>query len=300
MPVNPTSANPNTTYLGSTFQEVRDQIFSDPYQTLPTHQVFVRDMFKSGHDLLLQDSRRILENPADLLPTFQKLLHQNGICFCGTWNITEKSDYSGFFKQGSKGLLIVRVSTLLSRTLQGTRRGFGCAVKIFPTMDPHERVKTGNFVTINVLTGTYQGFTEILLSNNPTIGINDTLIKFIGPILVILKDFFTVDSQPTFRPLYPISELGIRTNESLNTPKFIGLKTASKKIKEGQHDDFRNELNVENFADGKLKITISVASEKKDLEHDEKSQIGFMEFTESVSSNSGDHRLHFHHSRNRK
>ena len=45
------------------------------------------------------------------MPYFQKLGHPNGVALTGTWNITEKSPYSGYFSNmyASRDLVVVGI-----------------------------------------------------------------------------------------------------------------------------------------------------------------------------------------------
>jgi hypothetical protein len=76
-------------YEGSTFQEVRDQVFSDPYpgypEKLPIDPIASRRFFKRFQNLLLAAARRTVAQKADLLPYFDKLIHGNGMAFSGIW-----------------------------------------------------------------------------------------------------------------------------------------------------------------------------------------------------------------------
>src|SRR6185436_20036082 len=121
-------------YTGSRFSEVRAQLLSDPYTSLPRLQTTIRSMFKRGMNLLKQDSLTRLREEADLVPPRPKLLHPAGICLFGKWMITEETGYTGCFSSGTENLIIVRCSTLLSQSHPGERRGFGFAGKIFPTL----------------------------------------------------------------------------------------------------------------------------------------------------------------------
>ena len=42
---------------------------------------------------------------------FRRLLHPNGICLTGLWEITEETAYSGYFRKDSRALVIGRYST---------------------------------------------------------------------------------------------------------------------------------------------------------------------------------------------
>ena len=94
-----------TSYQGSTFKEVRDQVFSDPYTVLPQQRVTFRSFFRGFTNVLFQATQRALDDPSDIIPYHHKLVHPNGCALFGTWNITEKTPYTGYFTQGSKALI---------------------------------------------------------------------------------------------------------------------------------------------------------------------------------------------------
>jgi hypothetical protein len=282
-------------YQGSTFKEVRDQVFSDPYVALPDHRISLASFYKGLKNLMLQDSRRRVSEQADIVPYFQKLVHPNGIALTGNWNITEPSPYSGYFSQGAQGLIIARCSTLLSQTKQGEPRGFAFAGKIFPTMDPEERVKTVNFVTIDVLAGTRaKYFTEVALTNAPAIGFNLGLLQLFGALLGGTASFALADINPIFRPIYPVAEAGLRPGEKAYSPKWMMIK-ASPKSGQVDRDDFRVELDVRNYADNTLRFDISAASERLPTWERNWRYLGHVDLKESVASASCDHRLVFKH-----
>src|ERR1041384_3576582 len=214
-------------YHGSTLNEVGDQGFSDPYSALPDGRISLASFYKGLTNLILRDSRRRVAEQADLVPYFQKLVHPNGIALAGSWNITETSPYSGYFRQGARGLIIARCSTLLSQTKQGEARGFAFAGKIFPTMDPNERVKTANFVTIDVLAGSRaKYFTEVALTNAPAIGFNLGLLKIFGALIGGTASFALADINPIFRPVYPVAEAALLPNEKVCSPKWLLIKAS--------------------------------------------------------------------------
>ena len=288
-------------YEGSTFQEVRDLVFSDPYDTFPNKRANIFSMFNGLKNILWKDCNEVLSERADVAPHFDKLLHLTGICLTGTWKITEDSDYTGLFKKGTEALIIVRASSLLgrSRRTRSIRRGFAMAGKIFPTMDPNERVGTANFITIDALGGTRaHSFTDEALTNEPALGVNLTLLGFVGVIINVLISFNLTDSDALHRPLYPLGEEGLAEGEVANTPYWLELKHAEGN---GSSDasDLRNELNVENYKDGVLRYVVSVAP------YDEKGNrvftpVGEIALNESVVSSAGDHRLRFYHQPNRR
>ena len=119
-------------YEGATFNEVKDVAFSGPYDELPHYRGLRPGKFVQ----FFNDSARNLIDRRDILPPFEKLIHPNGVCFTGTWRIDTDSPYTGYFAQGSEGLLLVRGSVAGPDLNAGDRRSFGFGGKIWPTMDP--------------------------------------------------------------------------------------------------------------------------------------------------------------------
>src|SRR5258708_40165290 len=129
-------------YKGSSFLEVREQVFSDPYAQLPLHVVTLASFYQGLTNMLLKATHRALNDPSDIAPYFQKLVHPIGIGLTGTWNITEESPYTGYFSTGSKALIIARCSVLLYKTTRGNDRAFAFTRKLCATTDPANGVRT--------------------------------------------------------------------------------------------------------------------------------------------------------------
>ncbi len=291
---------PTYRYRGSTFREVRDLMFSDPYETLPQNVVTLGSFYKGIKNKLFKAAQRALDDSSDTGPYFQRLIHPNGIALAGTWQIKEDSPYSGYFKKGSKGLIIVRSSVVLSKTKQGQNRGFAFAGKIFPTMDPDERVKTADFFTIDVLLGTKaRYFTDVSLTNEVPPGFNLDIIRLFGIIISSIGTLVRADFNAFYRPTYPVAELGLAEGEESNAPKWMMIKAWSGNRKVDRAD-FRDELRVENYKDGELFFNISVASKKLLSGGRDWQYIGYIKLTESVTSESCDHRLVFQHPKLKK
>jgi hypothetical protein len=287
-------------YQGSTFKEVRDQVFSDPYKVLPQQRVTFRSFFSGFRNVLAKAAVRALDDPSDIIPYHRKLVHPNGCALFGTWNITEKSPYTGYFSQGSKALIVVRCSTALSHTTRGHYRGFGFVGKLFPTTDPSVRVKTADFFAIDVFAGTKAAhFTDVELTNDVPTGFNiDAVLNFLAGLASVLT-FRRADGNNNFRELYPIAELGLPEGVKPVTPRWIMIRAWPGSGK-ADKADFRDELMVENYPNKTLRFEIWVAdkvlpSGKRDVK-----QIGYIDLTESIASDSADHRLAFQHPRLRE
>jgi hypothetical protein len=286
-------------YSGSRFSEVRAQLLSDPYTTLPRPKVNIGSMFKGFTNLLRRDSLALLHQEADLVPPMRKLVNPAGICMFGRWKITEETPYTGCFRTGVEHLIIVRCSNQFSNTERGTPRGFGFAGKIFPTLDPDEMVKTVNFICIDDLAERHvKRYADVELTNEPPLTPNISLLYVALVAANIVWVFNRVDSTPNYRPLYALSGQGLAQGEKPKGPKWIGI-TTEEGIGRSDAADFRDELRVSNYKDGRLRFIVSAADEKSKDGKRLWRRIGVIELTEDVCSAGGDHRLRFHHDPNR-
>ncbi len=278
----------------NSFQDVWYQIISNPYTTLPQYTVSYGKLFTWKKNIILEDSKRTLEEHADILAPFDKLAHPNGICMKGIWNIHTENPYSGYFKRDSKALIIVRASSAMSNTHRGEIRSFGFAGKLFPSLNPQKinTANTANFFLIDDLGGTDAlHYTDVTLSNEPSVTTTSALLKNLLYGLKLASAFAESDENPGIRQLYEISELGEKKSTHIITPKWMKVET-----KAGQtvdEDDFRNELRI--TPNNKLVFIISVANKKDNQGQKVWQSIGTMTLDASVVSTSCDHRLHFHH-----
>lgn len=286
----PVKTSTKTGIVNNQFQSVWEQVTSDPIDTLPQDRVSFKSLFSGGKDIITGNSQRTLDSHANILPSFNKLAHPNGICFKGVWEIQSKNKYSGYFKKNSKALIIVRASSAMSNTRRGEIRSFGFAGKIFPTMNPtfNNKENTANFFLIDDLGGTRaEHYTDVALSNEPSISKNGEVLKNLLYVIKIASAFSKVDKNPKIRQVYEISHLGESNN--IVTPQWMKVEAKSGQTVNAL--DFRDELTIKN---NKRVFNISVASNKikgkKDWE-----TIGTISLDTSVVSKSCDHRLHFHH-----
>jgi len=251
-------------YQGSRFADVRDALFANPYQrvwggagepSLPTYEVtlssVLRGILPFGRpSRFLQASERTVDSNADLRrgtngKGFRRLLHPNGVCLTGLWEITEESDYSGYFRQGSRALAVGRYSTCCTETRRGHTRSLALVGKLFPTTDPHHTapLRTANF------------FTQQDFGGERTDAINDAELRnapdtrawrrgagvpvFLLTGLVFLK----ADKEPAHRQLYAIAELGKPAGEPTRAPVFMRLLVAPGQPRiAGDGLDFRDEV----------------------------------------------------------
>jgi len=285
----------NTEYDGSSFREVRDAVFSDPYPAIPEYKITLASFYSGFKNILLADSRRRVSDSSDLVAPFQKLVHPKGIALSGRWRITEKSPWTGCFAEGFEGLIIARCSVLLYETKQGQHRGFAFAGKIFPTLDPDQRVKTGNFVLIDVFTGSKEKyFTNAALTNDPPFGTNVNILRMFGILAAGTAAFMRADIRPFFRPIYPVAEVSVPAGGEVRTPRWMMVRgwPGSGRV---DREDFRDELRVENYPDQKLRFDLSAASGCLPSCEKDWRRLGHIELTESVVSHSGDRRIVFRH-----
>jgi hypothetical protein len=161
-------------YNGSRFCEVRDAIFANPYQTvwgqegtppLPHYKAkqsnLLRGILPFGRSYLFGEaSKRTVDSHADLRwgpdrQGFRRIVHPNGICLTGLWEITEETKYSGYFRKGSVGLIVGRYSCVTTEIRRGELRGLALVGKLFPTIDPNhaEPLRPANFITMEDIAG---------------------------------------------------------------------------------------------------------------------------------------------------
>src|SRR6516162_4901948 len=210
-------------YRGSRFAEVRDALFANPYQKvwggpeeppLPVYGVtllsVLRGVLPSGLPYFFRQAvERAVDSRADLRwgadnKGFRRLLHPNGICLTGLWEINEETRYSGYFAKDSRALVIGRYSTCCTETRRGHERSLSLVGKLFPTTDPNhsELLSTANFFTQQDIGGDRTDYiNDGELRNAP----NTTSWRRGFGVPVLLTEailFAKTDKQPTQRQLY--------------------------------------------------------------------------------------------------
>ena len=216
-------------YQGSRYAEVREALYANPYRggksgemagPLPMFRSTIGNAWSGalpgGHaDLLKLATARSVDSRADLRwgpdgKGFRRILSPNGICVLGIWEITSESPYTGYFKNGSKGLFIGRYSSDGNETKRGQRRSLSLAGKIYPTADPEHPTPlvTASFMSQEDLGGMRTKYiNDAELRNEP----NVTSYRRGIYILVMLRaafHFSRQDKMPSVRQLYEIAELG--------------------------------------------------------------------------------------------
>ena len=319
-------------YRGSRFAEVKSALFGNPYQKvwgaadeppLPTYRATNRSVLAGS----LPGGRppqfdmaciRTLDSGADLRwgedgKGFRRLVRPAGVCALGAWEISEDNPYSGYFKNGSKGLVILRISEGIHMTLRGIRRSYGIALKLYPTTDEsHQQpLETANVLLSDDLGGsTASRISEVGLTNAPHItGLNRGT-----QIPILLKEglaFVIVDRQSMMRQIYPIAELGKPGTESTCSPDYMRLKvSAGHPVAE--EDDVRDEILAHLFDKGdsiprrmlNFDIAVSDTGKSSGFVFFPKGQrqiisdwrtIGKISLNNAVASYNGDFVIHFRH-----
>ena len=317
-------------YRGVCFAEVRKAIFANPYhavwggegQRLPVYQAslssLLRGILPLGKQYLFRQAvERAVDSHADLRwgaegKGFRRLLHPNGVCLTGRWEITEATEYSGYFRQGSEALLVGRYSTCCTESRRGHTRSLALAGKLFPTTDENhtEPLRTASFFTQQDIGGENTAYiNDAELRNAPDVhgwrrggGV---------PILLITGIVFQrVDKEPAQRQLYQIAELGKPANEPTRSPKYMRLLVATEQPRiAGNALDFRDEVMAQIFdrGDAAPKRTLTFNIEVTDggsahgpglsqhITFSNWRRIGRLTFDNAVVSYNGDFVIHFNH-----
>jgi len=278
-----------TLLFGATFEEVWSVIKENPYKSLPQYETSYFKLFSDKRNLIFEDANRTLNSYKDILPSFEKLAHPNGICFKGQWHITQDNIYSGYFKKGSVAPIIIRISSAMSNTKTGETRSFGLAGKIFSTKNP---TKTANFFLIDDLGGSDVAyFSDTVVTNEPKISFTLSVLNNILYALNVSENFEKADKRATIRQLYEVSFLD-ENKEYRVTPKW--LKLTLKTATNHNTKDFRDELKL--LKNQKAIFQIFVANKEEDGGKNWH-YLGEIELTNSISSYGCDKQLHFHHPR---
>jgi hypothetical protein len=129
------------------------------------------------------------------------------------------------------------------------------------------------------------------MTNHPDTGIFEHLFEF-AKLKFAKKIGDTLSKaggDATFRPIYPVADLGLSAQEREVSPKYIRLGVSAKAARNNE-SDFRTELErmVKN---GSLSLDIAVAED----DSQEWQKIGSIELKQSYISYGCDRRLHFHH-----
>src|SRR5262245_43480286 len=274
-------------YRGSTFSEVRHAVFANTYYLtwgspgdppLPVYEVALRRVVAGllRHWRLLQAANRTVLSRSDLRwgqdrQGFRRLLHPNGVCLTGMWEIDARptTSYTGYFKAGSKGLIVGRYSTCCTETRRGRSRSLSLVGKIYPTTDPDDTrpQRPANFITQEDFGGSKsRSIGDVELRNAP-----DTtpwrrgagLLTFLLTGIALMR----ADKRPTVRQLYEIAELGKPADEKTRSPEFMRLIPDPVQPVAGDDLDVREEIlgQIYDRGDNVPKRTLTFHIEVSDL-----------------------------------
>jgi hypothetical protein len=325
------TADDKRVVAGSRFSAVRDAIFANPYQQVwgakgnaplerfpVTFMPLIKGMLLGGKSWkFLAAAKRVLASDSDLRwgpdrKGFRRMLHANGICMTGVWEVTEDTPYTGYFRKGSRGLMIVRYSTCCTETRRGNTRSLSMIGRIYPTTDPNhpEPLPTASFITQEDIGGEdTPNINDAKLRNAP----NTTATKRGSgmPILLLTGLVLNIaEKQPTIRQVYQIAELGKPPHEPTRAPEFMQLTVApGQPVIPGADLDFRDEIMAHIYDPGdpapKRKLVFNVETsdtgtthglpikERRDITNWKK--IGTMTFDAAVVSYNGDRVFHVNH-----
>lgn len=319
----PQFTDEDRTYDGSRFREVVDALFANPYQQVwggagqPPLPVYDVTLAMVASPQFRQASERTVDSGADLRwgperKGFRRLVHPNGICLIGQWQITADTGYSGYFAEGRTALVVARYSTCCTDTCRGQTRSLSMVGKLFPATDPDHAVplRTANFMTQDDIGGEDTEYiNDIELRNAP----NTTVARRGLGAPTLLQTGLTfdqVDRKPTIRQLYQIAELGKPLNEATRAPEFMRLLVSADQPRiAGDRLDFRDEIMAQIFDRGdptpKRKLAFHVEltddGETTGTPLEERRtfrnwrRVGTLVFDNAVVSYNGDFVIHFNH-----
>jgi hypothetical protein len=318
-------------YAGSRFSDVCEALFANPYQRtwgadgeppLPVHPVTLSSLLTGilpfGPPYAFrQATERAVDSAADLRwgpdrKGFRRLVHPNGICLTGLWQIAEDAGYSGYFRNGSRALIVGRYSTCCRETRRGHLRSLSLVGKLFPTVEAEHvaPLRTASFMTQQDIGGDYNDtINDVELLNAPN---TTALRRGLGmPLLMVVGVVFKlVDNKPSIRQLYQIAELGKAPGEPTRAPTFMRLTVAPAQPRiEGAGMDFRDEIMAQIYdrGDARPKRTLTFNIEVTDdgethgpFFRERRTfrnwrRIGTITFDRAVVSYNGDFVIHFHH-----
>jgi len=317
-------------YAGSTFAQVRNVLFAEPryYSAwgtageppLPEYTVRLIDLIRRfwwpGGYPFAQAANRTVDSRADLRwgpdhRGVQRLLHPNGVCLFGTWTIDVDAGHTGYFRPGSRGLVIARYS-VGGEVRRGQPRSLSLVGKLYPTTDPNDPQKyhPAAFITQEDFGGSgVSHINDVVLRNAPDTHAWRRGLGVFAMLAVTGTVFRRADVNPTFRQLHEIAELG-KTDGPTKAPEFLQLLVDKDQPRiDGSSLDFRDEILGQIYDRGdptpKRKLVFHIETSDTGYTRGPAffqrrtitnwKRVGRLEFTEAVASYNGDFVVHFHH-----
>lgn len=300
-----------------------------PYTELPTYKL---DKKRINSGEFEKNSARTIDTHFDLKENDRiKIVHPNGVCVTGRWNITQEyqaNPYSGYFSNGRQGLVLARLSSEgdlvtipeelkpISGHISGKKYiSYGLVGKLFSTSDPGDTnpYKPAHFVVQTDIGGqTSSDLSDVEMMNAPDVtaarrGLVDG--GFIGGGARILartaKAFDSVDESNSIRQTYEIAELSKLAQVSTNAPKYLNLVASTRHRKQLAKGDFRISIKDYIKKNAEISFDILVANQgrkdtkttllQKTIVTEPWKKIGELKFDDAVTSRVCDAQLHFHH-----
>lgn len=320
-------------FRGSRFSEVRAALLANPYQkvwggagepALPVHPVTLGGVLRRLLPLARYPFRQAVERTLDTRNDlrwgadrkgFRRLLHANGIGLFGEWQIDQPTEYSGYFRQGSRALIVARYSTCCTETRRGHSRSLSMVARIYPTTDPDHPgpLPTAALITQEDIGGAYSThINDAELRNAPDV--TATRRGWGVPVLLITGVLLKfVNVEPSVRQLYEIAELGKDPREPTRSPLYIRLRVEGAQPRiPGEALDFRDEVMAQIYDPGdptpqrRLVFDIEVTDQGKvggfgdayrRVTFEGWRRIGRIVFDSAALSYNTDFVIHFHHPR---
>lgn len=271
-------------------ESVSQLLYKYKYSQLPQYKSKtigqVLGMISGFNNRLRDRAETTFSDESETRPEQVKIFHPMGVCYKGSWSITENSEFKGLFKKNAQANLIARLSTGDEKVKykKGKSRIFGMALKLFhseldhslniQTLDQNglQRSDRRNFL--------YDAKEEVFFTNK-----TKPFPGFFGKL--VDRAFKYIDFDPNTRPIHHIAEA---FNESTPIPSSIKFKpiNAAQNI-DTESIDFRDELLLKKEIN--FEIVIGDGAEEK--------QIGIVKLKNPIANKFCDLGLHFHHEGNR-
>jgi hypothetical protein len=308
----------------SRYAEIREALFANPYRR--PYEIFpvtlssmVRGILPGGRYWLFNAAaRRTIASHAVLRwgpdrKGWRRIVHPSGVCLFGRWEIDAETPYSGYFRKGSRGLVIARYSSG-GETRRNRLRSLAMVGRIWPETDPAHRtpLPSASFITQEDIGGAWSYcINHAVLRNAPDTTVTrrtllgGTMLFFTGMALRF------ADKKPTIRQLYEIAELGKPDGEPTRAPEFMQLTVApGHPVIRGNDLDFRDEVMAQVYETPQRSLTFVIETCDRGktrgpdfYQHrkfEDWQRIGTLRFDEAVVSFNGDRVFHVHHPKWRK